>query len=262
MSVHELSRADPRRIAVRAQLLDSQRPTDVLDVARHLTLVQNDLTATVAPNADLVPSPRTSGGTDALIGTSRIEQPRGRTMREKDLAFAMALLHAGCLSRPTAMADAESSGRNSTTRLWPAGSFAVVRATRAAIRTDFAGNVGLVLIDVRRGVRLGVSEKRATVCVPHPKPPPGTAFPPRHLTLRGQPVFELNLWCGTCPALFKKLAQPEIVDLGLANQYLNTGLNSIDDGVLMVYGKVLPSADYTVLLMEGHAPDRASRHSG
>ena len=41
MTVHELSRANARRIAVRAQLLDSPRPTDLLDVAvsyTHLTL--------------------------------------------------------------------------------------------------------------------------------------------------------------------------------------------------------------------------------
>jgi uncharacterized protein YcaQ len=43
-----------RRIAVRAQLLDRDRPTDVVDVVRRLTLLQVDPTATVAPNADLV----------------------------------------------------------------------------------------------------------------------------------------------------------------------------------------------------------------
>ena len=54
MSVHQLSRADARRIAVRAQLLDARRPTDLLDVVRHLTLLQYDQTAAVAPSADLV----------------------------------------------------------------------------------------------------------------------------------------------------------------------------------------------------------------
>ena len=53
-TVHELSRADARRIAVRAQLLDAERPTDLLDVVRHLTLLQIDPTAAVAPSADLV----------------------------------------------------------------------------------------------------------------------------------------------------------------------------------------------------------------
>ncbi|MCK0112964.1 winged helix DNA-binding domain-containing protein [Ornithinimicrobium sp. F0845] len=52
--VHELSRQDARRIAVRAQLLDAERPTDLLEVARRLAVVQVDLTAAVAPSADLV----------------------------------------------------------------------------------------------------------------------------------------------------------------------------------------------------------------
>jgi hypothetical protein len=54
VTVHELSRADARRIAVRAQLLDSSRPVGLLDVARRLTLLQIDPTAAIAPSADLV----------------------------------------------------------------------------------------------------------------------------------------------------------------------------------------------------------------
>jgi uncharacterized protein YcaQ len=54
VAVHELSRADARRIAVRAQLLSSPRPTDLLDMVRHLTLLQIDPTAVIAPSADLV----------------------------------------------------------------------------------------------------------------------------------------------------------------------------------------------------------------
>jgi uncharacterized protein YcaQ len=52
--VHELSRTEARRIAVRAQLLDADRPAGLLDLVRRLTLLQNDLTAVVAPSADLV----------------------------------------------------------------------------------------------------------------------------------------------------------------------------------------------------------------
>src|SRR5690606_32176642 len=51
---HELSRRDARRIAVRAQVLAAPRPTDLLEVARQLAFVQVDLTAAVAPSADLV----------------------------------------------------------------------------------------------------------------------------------------------------------------------------------------------------------------
>jgi len=52
--VHELSRADARRIAVRAQLLARDRPGDILDTVRHLTVVQYDGTDAVAPSHDLV----------------------------------------------------------------------------------------------------------------------------------------------------------------------------------------------------------------
>src|SRR5450755_573495 len=54
VTVHELSRLDARRIAVRAQLLDRSRPTELLDAVRQLTLLQIDPIAAIAPNADLV----------------------------------------------------------------------------------------------------------------------------------------------------------------------------------------------------------------
>src|SRR5579875_2068178 len=52
--MHELSRADARRIAVQAQLLDHPRPTDMFDVIRRLTLLQTDQTTAVAPSPELV----------------------------------------------------------------------------------------------------------------------------------------------------------------------------------------------------------------
>ena len=54
MSVLRLSRADARRIAVRAQLLDANRPSDLLEVVTQLTFLQVDPTAVIAPAADLV----------------------------------------------------------------------------------------------------------------------------------------------------------------------------------------------------------------
>ncbi|MDG4759034.1 crosslink repair DNA glycosylase YcaQ family protein [Micromonospora sp. WMMD710] len=54
MVVHQIDRAQARRIAVRAQLLAAPRPPDLLTVVRQLTLVQIDPTAAVAPSADLV----------------------------------------------------------------------------------------------------------------------------------------------------------------------------------------------------------------
>jgi len=52
--VHRLTKAQARRIAVRAQLLDASRPTDLLAVVRQLTLLQIDPTAAIVPSADLV----------------------------------------------------------------------------------------------------------------------------------------------------------------------------------------------------------------
>ena len=54
MTVHRLTRAEARRIAVRAQLLDRPRPAGIVEVVEHLTLLQHDQTAAVAPSADLV----------------------------------------------------------------------------------------------------------------------------------------------------------------------------------------------------------------
>ena len=54
MAALSLSRADARRIAVRAQLLDDDRPVDLVDTVRRLTSVQVDGTKAVAPSADLV----------------------------------------------------------------------------------------------------------------------------------------------------------------------------------------------------------------
>jgi uncharacterized protein YcaQ len=52
--VHELSRRDARRIAVQAQLLTRQRPTDLVETVRQLTMVQIEPTNAVAPSAELV----------------------------------------------------------------------------------------------------------------------------------------------------------------------------------------------------------------
>jgi uncharacterized protein len=52
--VHRLTKAQARRIVVRAQLLDAPRPADLLAVVQRLTLLQIDPTAAIAPSADLV----------------------------------------------------------------------------------------------------------------------------------------------------------------------------------------------------------------
>ena len=52
--MHRLTKAQARVIAVRAQLLDARRPTELVELVRHLTLLQIDPTAAIAPSADLV----------------------------------------------------------------------------------------------------------------------------------------------------------------------------------------------------------------
>jgi hypothetical protein len=49
-----LTRERARRIAIIVQLLDAQRPSDLLSTVEHLTFLQLDPTAVVAPNAEFV----------------------------------------------------------------------------------------------------------------------------------------------------------------------------------------------------------------
>ncbi len=89
---HELSREQARRIAVRAQLLDSPRPTDLLDMVRHLTFLQVDLTAAVAPSADLVCWSRLGSGyrpadLDTLLDTRALIELRGLLRPAEDIAL-------------------------------------------------------------------------------------------------------------------------------------------------------------------------------
>ena len=76
--MHRLTKAQARRIAVRAQLLDAQRPTDLVEVVRHLTLLQIDPTAAIAPSADLVAWSR-------LGSTYRPEDLRNALERDRTL---------------------------------------------------------------------------------------------------------------------------------------------------------------------------------
>lgn len=87
-----LTSVQARRIAVRAQLLDLPRPTDVLAVVRHLTLLQHDFTAYVAPNAHLVLWSRLGsaydrGELDALVEERTLVELRGMLRPAEDLAL-------------------------------------------------------------------------------------------------------------------------------------------------------------------------------
>lgn len=52
--VHELTRADARRIVVRATMLDAERPTDLATVVERLTTLPVEPTRAIAPSYDLV----------------------------------------------------------------------------------------------------------------------------------------------------------------------------------------------------------------
>jgi uncharacterized protein YcaQ len=54
VAAHRLTRAEARRIAIGAQMLDAARPSTLLEVVERLTFLQVDPTAAIAPNADLV----------------------------------------------------------------------------------------------------------------------------------------------------------------------------------------------------------------
>jgi len=76
VSVLRLSRAEARRIAVRAQLLDAQRPTDLLEAVNHLTFLQIDPTAAIAPAAELVAWSRLGSGYRPADLKQALEQDR------------------------------------------------------------------------------------------------------------------------------------------------------------------------------------------
>jgi uncharacterized protein YcaQ len=52
--MHQLSRTDARRVAIRAQHLTAERPADLVDAVRAVGLLQLEPTSAVAPSADLV----------------------------------------------------------------------------------------------------------------------------------------------------------------------------------------------------------------
>ena len=98
--VHRLTRQQARRIAVRAQLLDAPRPRDLLEVVRRLWVVQVDLTAAVAPSADLVlwsrlgPAYRPDD-LDALLVDRAVVEHDGLLHAADDLALFRADMRTG-----------------------------------------------------------------------------------------------------------------------------------------------------------------------
>lgn len=94
---HQLTQAQARRIAVRAQLLAAPRPTELLDVVRHLGSVQMDLTAAVVPSPELVCWSRLGpayplGGLDDLFEAREVVELRGRVLAADDIRLYRAEL--------------------------------------------------------------------------------------------------------------------------------------------------------------------------
>jgi uncharacterized protein YcaQ len=92
VGVHELSRIDARRLAIRAQLLGSPRPTDLIDVVRRLTVLQADATDVVAPSAHLTAWSRLGsaysiGDMDNALADGTLVELRGMIRTGTDLAL-------------------------------------------------------------------------------------------------------------------------------------------------------------------------------
>ena len=97
--VHQLSRHQARQIAVRAQRLDAARPVDLLELVRHLVVVQIDLTAAVAPSADLVAWSRLGSSyspsdLDALLDERSLVEHRGVLRPSEDMSLFRAEMRA------------------------------------------------------------------------------------------------------------------------------------------------------------------------
>jgi uncharacterized protein len=134
VTVHELSRTEARRIAVRAQLLDSSRPVGLLDVVRHLTLLQIDPVAAIAPSAELVAWSRLGSvcppaGLRAALENRTLLELQAMIRPREDLA-----LYRGDMAAWESAARANPAGWRSLNRDW-------VRANDAC-RRDILDRLG------------------------------------------------------------------------------------------------------------------------
>jgi uncharacterized protein YcaQ len=110
VAVHRLDVAEARRIAIRAQMLDAPRPTDLLAVVRQLTLLQIDPTAVIAPSADLVAWSRLGSSYQPVQLQQALEEDR-------------TLFEFNAVIRPMSdlglyLADMASWPRHPSTRAW------------------------------------------------------------------------------------------------------------------------------------------------
>ncbi|GIH19721.1 DNA glycosylase AlkZ-like family protein [Rugosimonospora africana] len=92
MTTHRLTREQARRIAVRAQWLHRDRPGDLLELVRQLTLLQVDLTPAVAPSAELVAWSRLGSSfspedLESALGDGALLEVNGLIRPAEDLAL-------------------------------------------------------------------------------------------------------------------------------------------------------------------------------
>jgi uncharacterized protein YcaQ len=102
----QLSRRDARRLAVRSQLLTSERPADLFEVVAGLNVVQLDQTAYVAPNADLVAWSRLGSAYDPAeladaLASHQILEFRGFARLPEAMALFRAEMEAWPATSPT-----------------------------------------------------------------------------------------------------------------------------------------------------------------
>ena len=92
MSAHQLTRQDARRVAVRAQLLDAERPGSMDAVLQRLTLLQDDPCTAVAPSAQLVLWSRLGSAYDGAeldeaVGSGRVVELHQMLRPAADIAL-------------------------------------------------------------------------------------------------------------------------------------------------------------------------------
>ena len=126
--MHTLDRAQARRIAVRAQLLDLPRPADLLEVVEALTLVQLDPTAAVAPSADLVAWSR--------LGSSYEPEHMRKALEEDRTLFELDGTVRPMDDLPLYLADMATWPARESTRQWLEANDAFRRDVLALLRAE------------------------------------------------------------------------------------------------------------------------------
>lgn len=108
-------------------------------------------------------------------------------------------------------------------------------------------------------MRLGVPDDRAPLHFgradgKRPKDPDAgpAPFAARYLFMSGKPAFELSLWCGTCPFLFRRKAGANGTLSSDAQRLtlLEESLSSIDPNALDTFSPLLPEGEFLPLLLE------------